>query len=179
MIVLVHDVHDFSENVLALDKKNFRIDLDKGTHIPRNFTVEHQTAEGNVIKASLRITYKDQPRFCRQCVSDHTEIARNGSRNKNDYKRSRNKKKKLTKTIIIGDSNLKQVNSNALLADVVVSSGAKIGHISNQINFEKLDAYKNIVIFAGINNIPNQNEVYDTEKMGEQIQMEMDGLEKN
>ena len=65
MIVPVHDVHDLSENVWALDKKNFRIDFDKGTHIPRNFTVEHKTPEGNVIKASLRITYKDQPRFCR------------------------------------------------------------------------------------------------------------------
>ena len=178
MIVPVHDVHDLSENVWALDKKNFRIDFDKGTHIPRNFTVEHKTAEGKVIKASLRITYKDQPRFCRQCVSDHTGDCPKWIEKQKRLQEIKEQKEKLTKTIIIGDSNLKQVNSNALLADVVVSSGAKIGHISNQMNFERLDAYKNIVILAGINNIPNQNEIYDTEKMGEQIQTEMDGLEK-
>ena len=60
-------------------------------------------------------------------------------------------KERETKTLIIGDSNLKLVNRNAVLADVIASSGAKIGHISNQLSFENTDKYDNIVVFAGIN----------------------------
>ena len=69
ILIPVQDVHDLSENVWSIDKKNFRIDLDKGKHIPRRCPVEHTTKEGKIVKADLRVTYKDQPRFCKQCCS--------------------------------------------------------------------------------------------------------------
>ena len=82
-----------------------------------------------------------------------------------------------TETIMIGDSNLKMVNSNAILADVVASSGAKIGHIANQMDFENLDNYKNLVVFCGINNIPAMMDTVDADKMWAQVKGEQRLLE--
>ena len=158
IIIPVQDVYDLNENVWSIDKKNFRIDLDKGKHIPRSCPVEYKTGEGKIIKASLRTTYKDQPYFCRRCVKEHPGDCPVWLENKKRMAEIKEQKERETKTLILGDSNLKQVNGNALLADVVASSGAKIGHLSNQLQFEKLDRYENVVIFGGINNIPSPNE---------------------
>ena len=178
IIIPVQDIHDLSENVWSIDKKNFRIDLDKGKHIPRRCPIEYTTKEGKIIKDNLRVTYKDQPRFCRQCVSDHTGDCPIWLEKQKRIQEIKDQKEKETKTLIIGDSNLKQVNSNALLADVVTSSGAKIGHISNQLKYEKLDTYDNIVIFGGINNIPAPNEQADESLVWKQISGELGDLEK-
>jgi hypothetical protein len=177
IIIPVQDVHDLSENVWSIDKKNFRIDLDKGKHIPRRCPVEHTTKDDKIVKADLRVTYKDQPRFCRQCVAEHTGDCPLWLEKQKRLQEIKEQKEKDTKTLIIGDSNLEKVNSNALLADVVSSSGANIGHISNQLKFEKLDTYENIVIFAGINNIPAPNEKGDETLIWKQISMELDELE--
>ena len=72
---------------------------------------------------------------------------------------------------------MKRVNSNALLADVIASSGAKIGHITNQLMFEDLDKYKNVVVFAGINNVPGPNEKVDENSVGRQVTTEVQALE--
>ena len=62
----VEDVIDLSENAWSLDKKKVRIDLDKELDIPRNCPIEVTTADG-----SLRVTYRDQPYYCRRCTADH------------------------------------------------------------------------------------------------------------
>ena len=72
---------------------------------------------------------------------------------------------------------MKTVNSNALLADVISSSGAKLGHIGNLLKFESLDKYQNIVVFAGINNIPGPHERVDEETATKQITSEVKALE--
>jgi hypothetical protein len=72
---------------------------------------------------------------------------------------------------------LKRVNSSALLADVITSSGAKIGHISNQLSFEDVEKYSNVVLFTGINNVPGPNERVDENNLGKQIDTEMKALE--
>ena len=87
-------------------------------------------------------------------------------------------KEEKTKTMIIGDSNLKLVNGDSLLADVVSSSGAKIGHISNLIDSENLDQYENIVVCAGTNNIPPPYENYTENAVFEQVKVETASLAK-
>ena len=178
ILIPVHDVHDLSENVWSIDKKNFRIDLNKGKTIPRSCPIEYTTSQGKLLKATLRVTYKDQPRFCRQCIAEHTGDCPLWLEKQKRLQEIKTQKELETKTLIIGDSNLKQVNSNAILADVVASSGAKIGHISNQLKHEKLDKYENLVIFAGVNNIPPAHENVDEKVLWGQISNEMDGLEK-
>ena len=177
IIIPVQDVYDLNENVWSIDKKNFRIDLDKDKHIPRSCPIEYTTQEGKIIKATLKLTYKDQPYFCRRCVEEHGGDCPVWLENKRRLKEIKEQKERETKTLILGDSNLKQVNSNALLADVVASSGAKIGHLCNQLKHEKLDNYDNIVIFGGINNIPGPNENVDESVMWKQISNEMKSLE--
>ena len=177
ILVPVHDVHDLSENVWSIDKKNFRVDLNKGKNIPRSCPIEYTTGDGKLVKATLRVTYKDQPRFCRQCIAEHTGDCPLWLEKQKRLQEIKAQKELETKTIIIGDSNLKQVNSNALLADVVSSSGAKIGHICNQLRHEKIDKYENIVIFAGVNNIPPSHENVDEVALWKQIEGEMDCLE--
>ena len=174
----VQDVVDLSQNIWSIDKKNFRIDLNKQKSIPRQCPVEYTTKEGKVLKATLRITYKDQPYFCKRCIEEHAGDCPVWLEGKKRMKEIKAQKEQETKTLIIGDSNLKQVNSNALLADVVASSGAKIGHVCNQLQHEKLEAYQNIVIFAGINNIPGPNENVDEPAVWSQIEKEMHAMEK-
>ena len=173
----VEDVVDLSENAWNLDKKKCRIDLDKEKHIPRNINIEMPTKDGGVKKGTLRVTYKDQPWHCRRCQDEHEGDCPKRMEDRRREQEIREQKERETKTLILGDSNLKLVNRNALLADVVSSSGAKIGHISNQITFENLDKYQNIVLFAGINNVPGQNDRVEEQAVNKQIDNEMKSLE--
>ena len=175
----VTDVIDLTQNVWGIDKKNFRIDLNKGKHIPRKCPVEYTSTDGKLTKTSLRITYKDQPYFCKKCIEEHEGDCPKWLESQKRMKEIREQKEKETKTLIVGDSNLKLVNSNAILADVVASSGAKIGHVTNQLRYENVNAYENIVIFAGVNNIPGQNDNIDESSVMSQIESEMQRLEKN
>lgn len=173
----VEDVVDFSDNAWSLDKKKCRIDLDKELHIPRTMPVEVPTDDG-VIKSSLRITYKDQPWQCRRCPDDHVGPCPKWAQDRKREQEIREQKERDTKTLILGDSNLKLVNQNAILADVVASSGAKIGHTCNELQFTNLDKYKNIVLFTGVNNIPNKNEKVEEQAVAKQIDKELKVLEK-
>ena len=173
----VEDVTDLSEESWALDKKKCRIDLDKDKHIPRECPIEIKTEDGDVKRGSLRVTYKDQPWFCRKCQDYHVADCPKWLENRRREEEIKEQKAKETKTLILGDSNLKLINSHALLADVVSSSGAKIGHVTNELSFENAEKYKNIVLFAGINNIPGPNERVDEQKVTKQIETEMKTLE--
>ena len=174
----VQDVFDLNEHVWSLDKKKFRIDLDRQTHIPRSCPVEVTTKAGKNISATIRITYKDQPYFCRRCIKEHAGDCPVWLQGKIREQEIREQKAKETQTLILGDSNLKRINSNAILADVVASSGAKIGHLRNQLKYEKVDNYQNLVIFGGINSIPGPNENGSEGTMWQQIEEEMNGLER-
>lgn len=66
----VEDVFDLTENVWSIDKKKCRIDLDKELNIPRNCPIEVPVDNGTK-KGTLRITYKDQPYYCRRCTDEH------------------------------------------------------------------------------------------------------------
>ena len=153
-----------------------RIDLDKELDIPRWCPIEIPTSDG-IIKGSIKITYKDQPWDCRRCNLDHTGECPKRMDDRRRLQEIREQKERETKTLIIGDSNLKLVNSKAILADVVTSSGAKIGHISNQLQFENVENYDNIVVFAGVNNISGPNERVDEKGMTKQVESEMKALE--
>ena len=173
----VEDVTDLSENAWALDKKKCRIDLDKELHIPRNFPIETPAADGTIKKGTLRITYRDQPWYCRRCRLDHDGECPKRMEDRRREEEIREQKAKETKTLILGDSNLKLVNANAILADVTASSGAKIGHITNQMDFEKMEKYENVVLMVGVNNVPGQNDRGDENSYNKQIDVEMKALE--
>ena len=148
----VQDVYLAYDSVWREDKKRLFMDINKGRDIPRMNPFEIE-GDGRIIKGQIRVTYREQPWLCRTCGVEHTEGCPKKEEEKKRGAIIKNMKEEKTKTMIIGDSNLKLVNGESILADVVSSSGAKIGHIGNMIDSENLDSYDNIVVMAGTNNI--------------------------
>ena len=171
----VSDVFTAEEEVWRLDKKRLFIDLNKGTDIPRINPFEMKV-ENETIRGQIRVTYREQPYLCRRCGTEHTTNCPKWEEEKKREALIKNLKEQDTKTLFAGDSNLKLVNADSILADVVCSSGAKVGHIANILNNEKLEVYNNIVILAGINNIPSAQTSFEENVVFEQTKEEMDLL---
>jgi len=150
----VADVFEAEEAVWRLDKKRLFLDLNKGVDIPRMNPFEIKV-DGRPVRGQIRVTYREQPYRCKECGVDHITNCPKREEEKKRMAMIQNMKAENTKTLIIGDSNLKLVNSEAILADVISSSGAKVGHINNIMKTENMDNYDNIVVMAGINNIPS------------------------
>lgn len=140
--------------IFTTGKRKLRIDLDKGKDIPRDLHVEFTSAHnGEKYKARLRSFYKGQPYHCQKCNDIHHGDCPEWLRKKQEKEKVQQIKEKETKCAIIGASNVRHFNENGLMATVTAVSGAKIGHIANQLSFEKLDNMKNVIIFAGLNSI--------------------------
>ena len=171
----VADVYATYDSVWTLDKKRLFMDLNKGKDIPRINPMEIKV-NGETIRGQIRVTYRDQPYLCKRCGDDHTALCPKIEEEKHRSAVIKNMKNEKNKTIIVGDSNLKLINGESILADVVSSSGAKIGHISNIISEENLDSYDNIVVMAGTNNIPPAHENYTENAIFDQVKTETTNL---
>ena len=171
----VSDVFIAEEAVWKLDKKRLFIDLNKGIDIPRMNPFEIETDSGTV-RGQLRVTYREQPYLCRRCGVDHISNCPKWEEEKQREALIKNMKAADTKTLIVGDSNLKLVNGDAILADVISSSGAKVGHINNILKNENLNAYENIVVLAGLNNIPSAQVTFEENTVFDQTKEEIDQL---
>ena len=122
------------------------------------------------------MTYREQPYQCRRCGTEHTTNCPKWEEEKKREAVIKNLKEENTKTIFVGDSNLKLINSDSILADVISSSGAKVGHINNILSTENLEPYENIVLLAGINNIPTAQTSYEESLVFDQTKTELDQL---
>jgi len=171
----VADVYATYDSVWTLDKKRLFMDLNTGKDIPRMNPMETEV-DGEIIRGQIRVTYRDQPYLCNTCGEDHTNLCPKIEEEKKRAAVIKTLKNEKTNTILIGDSNLKLVNGDSILADVVSSSGAKIGHIANIISSENLDTYDNIVVMAGTNNIPPSHENYTKNAIFEQVKKETASL---
>ena len=140
----------FAENFLT-GKKKVRIDLNKGKEIPCDFHVLFETATGKSITVTLRVYYKDQPYHCKRCTEQHIGDCPKFTAEKEDKERIKQVKENNTKTVMIGDSNIRCVNENRMMASVTAVTGGKIGHISNQIEFEDLGKIDTVIMSAGQN----------------------------
>ena len=171
----VSDVYTAESEVWKLDKKRLFIDLNKGKDIPRINPFEMKVGE-RTIRGQICVTYREQPYLCRRCGTEHSTNCPKWEEDKKREALIRNLKEKDTKTLFVGDSNLKMVNSDAILADVISSSGAKVGHINNILNNEKLDTYENIVVVGGLNNIPSAQTAFEDSTVFDHAKQEIDQL---
>ena len=64
-----------------------------------------------------------------------------------------------TKTLLIGDSNLRRVNEKAFYAKTDCATGAKIGHIANSLVWTSTGEHENVIIHAGQNNVSTDPKV--------------------
>ena len=77
---------------------------------------------------------------------------------------------------MIGDSNFRCINERGVMASVTAVTGGKIGHISNQLNFEDLSNIENVVLSAGQNCINDveevEKEIWEKRTQGEMAELE-------
>ena len=62
---------DVYPDVFLTGKKKVRLDLCRGSDIPRIFHIEFTNADGYRRSATLRTYYQDQPYFCERCQATH------------------------------------------------------------------------------------------------------------
>ena len=99
-------------------------------------------------KAKVKITYRDQPVFCRQCQIDHIGGCPVRQAEEAAEKIAEEARQPLIKTLVCADSNFRYVNQTATTAKVNVATGAKIGHIANMLPHEDVEKFENIIIHA-------------------------------
>ncbi|MCH2389498.1 MAG: hypothetical protein MK234_02335 [Nitrospinales bacterium] len=160
IIVPTEDVY---AEIFMTGKKKLRIDLNKGKDIPRDLHIQFDGESGQAFNISLRSFYKNQPYHCRKCKEGHTGDCPEWLREKEERDNLEKSKRDKTKTVMIGDSNLRCVNERGVMARVTSITGGKIGHIVNQVQFENLDKIENVVLSAG------QNCIEDVETMDKKV----------
>ena len=157
-------------------KKKVRIDLNKEQHIPRDLFLQFTTDEGKKYEATVRNYYKDQPWTCRTCKVKHVGDCPEWLKENAEKESAKKIKEDNIKTAFIGDSNNRCINESGVMASVTAITGAKIGHVANQLAFENLEKIENVVISAGqncINDIGNiTKEAWQTRTMAEIAQLE-------
>jgi len=152
----VEDDKDWDTGFANGRKKAF-VDFNKGVDIPRFQWIECAVLlpdeTTNLAKGEVKITYKEQPVHCKSCVTDH--IGQCPVRAKQYAERAAAEEERAASidTLIIGDSNLRHIDQLGTNAKVCASTGAKIGHTANALQYEDLNKYKHVVLHTGSNNI--------------------------
>lgn len=157
---IIVPTQDVFADVFLTGKKKARFDLNKGKDIPRDLFVEVIDPETNrVSKATIRCFYRDQPYFCKRCSENHVGDCPEWVKDKIENERVTKLKKEETKCVMIGDSNFRCINQRGVMANVTSISGAKIGHIVNQMKFTDFAGMDSVVLSAGQNCLNDVEEV--------------------
>jgi len=161
--------------------KRAYVDFNKSREIDRFTSIEIDVTLPNgqiqPCKAKVKITYKDQPVFCRRCQKDHIGFCPVRQQEEAAEEIEEATRQPQIKTLMCGESNLRYVNQTGTTAKVVVATGAKIGHIANMIAHEEVAKYKRIVIHGGQNNIIASEEI-ETVHFEKQLKIEFSRLKK-
>lgn len=171
------DVYHRDDETFTTGKKRLRIDLEK--EIPRSIQMSIEVDDGRVISGRITVYYAGQKYFCKRCDSHHVGDCPQFIRMKEEKANAQKIKEELTKTVFVGDSNLRHLNENALLAEGVCMSGAKLGHVANQLKFQKLDNRSCVVLFAGANNVVNDLKEEELKDWQGQVTSEIKSLEND
>ena len=148
---IINNTEDIYSEVFLTGKKKVRIDLCNGSEIPRVFHFEFTNRDGYKRSATVRTYYQDQPYFCDRCTATHVGKCPKILEDLEIKARTDEKKKEKQTVRMIGDSNLRCVNENGVMANVTAITGGKIGHICNQIKYTDLSKTNSIVLSAGQN----------------------------
>jgi len=138
-------------------RKKIQVDFNKGHEIERFPWIECGVTlpDGTTAtaKGKVKVTYRDQPVFCRLCNKDHVDRCPVKKKQEIERLAAEEARAPLVKTLMIGDSNLRHVDQIGTTAKVCASTGAKLGHTANAMRFEQLEKYEYLVIHSGANNI--------------------------
>ena len=162
IIVQTHD--DTYMKGMRNGRKKLRLDLnvekiDRFQTIQLPIVILGREDEALTAYGKVKITYRGQPVFCKECSTDHVDRCPERVKREALEKEEEKLRENDITTLIIGDSNLRYTNKKALNADVISSMGAKIGHIANELTFIDKEKYDHIVVAVGQNNIDTDPEI--------------------
>jgi hypothetical protein len=160
-------------------KRKARVDL--VTDLERWQDVELiTTIEGKEISAKGRVNfyYKEQPYFCRDCQQKHQVKCPQKITKELAEKEGETSRLNKATTLLVGDSNLRRVNEKAFFAKTDCATGAKIGHIANNLEYVNKEEHDLVCVHAGQNNVIDEEPI-DMEVWQKQTQFEVSELKKN
>ena len=129
------------------------------------------------IRGKVNLFYAGQPYFCRACESEHTDRCPQYAPKQRAESEAETIRKSLSKTLIIGDSNLRRVNERAFYTKTDCAPGAKIGHVANSLLHTRKDEHEVVIVHAGQNNVLQDNNI-DIEAWKTHTTTEVSSLEK-
>ena len=174
---IINKTEDVYSDVFLTGKKKVRVDLCKGFDLPRIFHIEFTNTDGYRRSATIRTYYTDQPYFCERCQATHVTKCPKILEDLEKKARTDEKKKERQTVRMIGDSNLRCVNENGVMANVTAITGGKIGHICNQIQYTDLNTTNSVVLSAGQNCI-NDIEAFTRPEWEKKTNKEIEKYEK-
>ena len=160
-------------------RKKIQVDFNKGQEIERFPMIECGVTlpDGRtaMAKGKVKVTYRDQPVFCRLCNENHVDRCPVKKKQELETLAAEEARAPLIKTLMIGDSNLRHVDQIGTTAKVCASTGAKLGHTANAMKFEQMEKYESIVIHSGANNISMKPDI-DISQWETQLRYEVQQL---
>ena len=144
-------------------RKRAYVDFNQKKEIPRFVTLEIEVtlpdSSKEIAKENLKITYKDQPIYCRVCKAEHVGMCPIRQKEIEEIKAAEIERAPSIKTPFFGDSNLRHIDQLGTTATVHSATDAKIGHVANALKFEEVEKFENILIHVGQNNIIDENKI--------------------
>ena len=107
----------------------------------------------NKAEEELTVRYGGQPWFCKICEVHHKGGCLVSTRERKEKKMRKEECKKTIRTKMIGTSNMQWMDEESLTSDVICISGAKIGHIDNQLTVADAANIDTIIMVACCNNV--------------------------
>jgi len=132
IIIKTHD--DTDEYGFKNGKKKIKLDLKKDierwTELQLKGMIQGKEVQ---VRGKVNIFYKGQPYKCRECDDIHTDKCPQRLAREEAEKAGEKERQARLKTLLIGDSNLRYVNEQAMYAQTDCAKGAKIGHIATKM----------------------------------------------
>ena len=143
------DVHGFRTGKRDA-RIDLKVDIDRWQSVAMKVEVDGKEVD---VTGKVNFFYKGQPYNCRDCQEVHSEkcpqkVTREVAEAEGEKFRTI-----ATKTLMVGDSNMRRINEKAFYAKTDCATGAKIGHVANSLEWTAASEHENVIIHAGQNNV--------------------------
>ncbi len=174
--VIVPTKDKVDEHGFRTGKRDAKIDLVKDIDRWQSVTLKVKV-EGKEVEVTGKVNfyYKGQPYNCRDCLEVHQDKCPQKVIRETAEAEGEKVRKAKSKTLFIGDSNLRRVNEHAFFAKTDCATGAKIGHIANSLEWTSPGEHENVIVHAGQNNVSTDPKV-DMETWERDMKEEVDKL---
>ena len=136
------DVHGFRTGKRDA-RIDLKVDIDRWQSVGMKVQVEGKEVE---VTGKVNFFYKGQPYNCRDCREVHSEKCPQKVTRDIAEAEGEKARKKDTRTLMMGDSNMRRINEKAFYVKTDCATGAKIGHVANSLEWTTAGGHENITI---------------------------------